>query len=359
MKQVQAHAQSSRLRRYLIAGYMLLIIYASLSPFTGWREQGLTFPAVLTAPLWQTYTPFDAVANLLAYIPLGLLLGLSWRSRFGTGRGILLSTLAGALLSATMEYAQMYLPVRTSSNLDLLTNASGTLAGALLAMKIAPSAWFARLAEARQNLIREGKTVDFGLALFILWMFAQINPLLPMLGNIFIGEAARFPFQPVPAEPFNWPASMAISLNLLMMGCLLITLMHRRRHAMAALMLVLCAVAACKFIAAALLLKSWAILLWLNSEAMLGMVAGLVLLSAAARLPKRLVTWCAALAALSYLALAGSLDSGAPANSMPLYHWKEGHLLTYSGMSHLILLLFPLLLLGYLRRARKWWAAAV
>jgi VanZ family protein len=354
MKRIPAPLRPPRLRRYLITGYTLLIIYASLTPFTGWREQGLTFAAVLTAPLWQTYSPFDAVANLLAYIPLGLLLSLSLRAHFGAIRGVLLATLGGMLLSAAMEYAQMYLPVRTSSNLDLLTNSCGTLAGALLAIKIAPSTWFARLAQGRQNLVRDGDEVDFGLALFILWMFAQINPLLPMLGNIFIGESAKYPFQPMPAEPFNWPASMAVALNLLMMGCLLITLMTRRRHAMIALMLVLCAVAAGKFISAALLLKSWALLLWLNSEAMLGMIAGLIMLAAAARLPKRLVSWCAALAALSYLGLAyGPLDSGAPASVVRLYHWKEGHLLTYNGMSHAILLLFPLLMLGYLWHARK------
>ncbi len=351
---------SPLLRRYLIAGYTLLIIYASLSPFTGWREQGLAFFDVLAAPLWQTYTPFDAIANLLAYIPLGLLLALSLRARFGAGGGALLSTLCGILLSASMEYAQMYLPMRTSSNLDLLTNSSGTLLGAILAIKIAPSTWFARLVQARKHLVHAGNVADVGLALFILWMFAQINPSLPMLGNIFIGEAAKYPFQPLSAEPFNWLASFAVALNLLMLGCLLITLMLQRRHAMNALMLVLFAVAAVKFIAAALLLKSWALLLWLNSEAMLGIISGLVVLSFAARLPGSLVYWCAALSALAYLVMGfWVLDSGAPTHTTRLYHWKEGHLLTYNGLSRIILLLFPLLMLGYLWHTRKSQAAAV
>lgn len=351
---------SKRLGRYLVAGYTLLIVYASLTPFTGWRMQGLSFFDVLTSPLAQTYTPFDAIANVLAYIPFGLLLALSLPERLGAGRSVLLSTLGGMLLSTSMEYAQMYLPMRTSSNLDLLTNSSGTLAGAMLARKIAPSTWFARLAQERQNLVRTGAAVDFGVALFILWMFAQVNPLLPMLGNIFIGETAKYPFQSM-TSPFSWLASLAVALNLLMLGCLLITLMQRRRHAMIALTAVLFAVAAAKFIAAVLLLKSWALLLWLNSEAMLGIIAGLVVLAFAVRLPARMVSWCASFAALAYVVMEfWVLDSNAPQNNaMRFYQWKEGHLLTYNGLSHNILLLFPLLLLGYLWRARNWRAAGV
>ncbi len=352
---------SKRLGRYLIAGYALLIIYASLTPFSGWRDQGLSFFDVLASPLGQTYTLFDTITNLLAYIPFGLLLALSLHQHFGAGRSALLSVLGGVLLSVSMEYVQMYLPMRTSSNLDLLTNGSGTLLGAILALKIAPSAWLARLAQGRQDLVREGAAVDLGLALFILWMFAQINPLLPMLGNIFIGEAAKYPFQPASASPFNWPASFAVALNLLMLGCLLITLMRRRRHAMIALMIVLFAVAAVKFLAAVLLLKSWALLLWLNSEAMLGIMAGLLLLAFAARMSERMVSWCAALSALAYLVTGfWVLDSNAPqANVMRFYQWKEGHLLTYNGLSRYILLLFPLLMLGYLWHQRRQQAAAV
>jgi len=101
-------------------------------------------------------------------------------------------------------------------------------------------------------------------------------------------------------------------------------------------------------------LKSWALLLWLNSEAMLGIFAGLLLLAAATRLPNILISWCAAFAALFYLGLAhGMLNSGTPLSAMRLYHWQEGHMLTYNGLSQVTLLLFPLLLLGYLWRMRS------
>lgn len=354
MRDLLINSPPARLRRYLVAGYMLFIVYASLSPFTGWQEQGLSFIEVLESPLALTYTWFDLVVNLAAYFPLGLLLGLMLRVRAGAVGGVLLATLGGALLSAAMEYAQMYLPSRISSNVDLLANTGGTLAGALLAVSIAPSAWFGFLLRWRQHLFHGGGGVDFGLALVALWMFGQVNPSLPMLGNVFISEVAQPPFVPVQTEPFSWLESTAVTLNLLMLGCLLLTLLHQRRHAVIGLVGVLGTVALAKFVAAALLLKSWALLLWLNGEAMMGIGAGLLLLALVNRLPRTLLIWCGAGVTLAYLGLAhGLLDSGKPSAAMPLYHWHYGHMLNYNGLSQTIALLFPFLLLGYLWRVRQ------
>ena len=220
----------SLLRRYLVAGYAVFIIYASLSPFFGWQEQGLEFWAVLTSPLGLTYTWFDALSNLLAYFPFGLLLALTLRTWFGNGRSVLWATLAAMTLSVAMEYLQMYLPMRTSSNADILTNSIGALGGALLAVSIAQRAWFVRVTQWRIGLFRQGPGVDFGLALVMLWMFAQINPSLPMLGNVFITEPAYRMFAAIPDAGFNGWESLAVALNLLMVGALLLTLLRIRRH---------------------------------------------------------------------------------------------------------------------------------
>ncbi len=355
MREIPVTSPHPRLRTYLAAGYALFIVYASLSPFTGWQEQGLGFSAVLAAPLLQTYSLFDVVVNLLAYLPFGLLLGLILRARSGAGWSVLFATLGGMALSAAMEYTQMYLPMRTSSNLDLLTNTIGTLAGALLAAGIAPRAWFAlHLSGWRMRLFHAGASADFGLALVALWMFAQINPSLPMLGNVFISEAARPPFALVQPEPLNWLESVTVALNLLMLGMLLLTLLRQRRHAVSALLLVLCVVALTKFVAAAVLLKSWALLLWLNSEAMFGIFAGVLLLAAVSRLSHLRLLWFAALVTLAYLSLAhGLLDRHAPSAAMRLYQWQYGHLLNYNGLSQTVALVFPFLMLGYLWHIRN------
>lgn len=341
----------SLLRRYLVAGYAVFIIYASLSPFFGWQEQGLEFWAVLTSPLMLTYSGFDALSNLLAYFPFGILLALNLRTYFGSGGSVLWATLVAMGLSVAMEYLQMYLPMRTSSNADILTNSIGALAGALLAVSIAHRAWFLRVTEWRIGLFRQGAGVDFGLALVMLWMFAQINPSLPMLGNVFITEPAYRMLVALPEEPFNGWESMAVALNLLMVGALLLTLLRTSRHVVIGLVLMLGIVALTKFIAAALLLKSWALLLWLNSEAILGIVAGVLLITGVAWLPQSRLVWATALGALSYVVLANwVLDSGTPSAAMRLYQWRFGHLRNYNGLSHNVSLVFPLLLCGYL-----WW----
>lgn len=354
MREPPLNHPPARLRRYLAVVYVLFIVYASLSPFTGWREQGFDFIEVLQSPLAQTYTWFDLVVNVSAYLPLGLLLGFALRVRLGAVWGVLLATVVGALLSGALEYAQMYLPSRVSSNVDLLANSGGTLFGALLAVSIAPSGWFAVVMRWRQSLFHSGGSIDFGLALVALWMFAQVNPSLPMLGNVFISEVARQPFVPHPAEPFRWLESAAVALNLLMLGGLLLTLLQQRRHALGGLVLILAVVAAVKFVAAAVLLKSWALLLWLNGEAMLGICGGMLLLLAAHALPRMLLLWGGVGVTLVYLGLAhGLLDSGSPSAARPLFHWHYGHLLNYNGLSQTITLVFPFLLLGYLWRVRE------
>jgi hypothetical protein len=302
-----------------------------------------------------TYTAFDSVINLLSYLPFGLLLGLALRARFGALVSTVLAVCAGVLLSAGMEYLQMYLPARVSSNMDLLSNSAGTLLGALLAVSI--SSWtgfFSRLTRWRSSLFHHGKEMDFGLALLALWMFGQINPSLPMLGHVFISEVARQPFVAPLPSPFDWWESAAITLNLLMLGALLLTLLRAPRNVITALLVVLSVVALAKFVAAAVLLKSWALLLWINGEAVLGMLLGAVALIAVQWLPRGAVISLGAAVALGYFAIVNFVvDGNAPSAAMSIYHWHYGHLLNYNGLAQTITLVFPLLLLFHLWRIRK------
>lgn len=341
----------THLRGYLTAGYVLFIIYVSLTPFRGWQEQGLSFADVLVAPFGQTYTWFDFMLNLFSYFPLGFLLVAMLRSRWSTARVLFASALCGLLLSMGMEYAQMYLPTRVSSNTDLLSNTLGTFFGAAFALTIAEQVWFSRIRSLQEKLFKHGRINDFGLALVALWVFAQTNPSLPMLGSVFVREVARWPFDIVPELPFNWLECAEVTLNLLLLGILLSNLIRERRHAISALLLLLFAVTLIKFFAAAILLKSWALLLWMDSEAMVGMLAGLVLLLVILRLPHRKLLGIGALSAVLYLVLLQDLllDSK-PSAAMRMYHWHYIHMLNYNGLSQLVILLFPVLLLAYLWR---------
>jgi len=355
MKELFITETRARLRTWLAVGYALFIGYASLSPFTGWREQGLDFFEVLAAPLRLTYTAFDAAVNLLAYLPFGLLAGLALHARCGAAASVALGLCLGIGLSAGMEYLQMYLPARISSNMDLLSNGAGTLIGALLAVSVASrGGLFVRLIRWRSSLFHHGRETDFGLALLVLWVFGQVNPSLPMLGNVFISEVARQPFAALAPAPFGWWESGAVTLNLLMLGALLLTLLRTSRHAVIALPAALGMVALVKFVMAALLLKSWALLLWINSEAVLGMLLGMALLLAALSLPRSLVIVGGAAVALSYFAVVNFVfGDNAPAAAMSVYHWHYGHLLNYNGLAQTIAMVFPLLLLFHLWRIRK------
>jgi VanZ family protein len=339
----------THLRSYLAAGYALFIVYASLSPFSGWQEQGLDFLEVMFSPLGQTFTWFDFGINLLAYLPFGFLLAMLLRSRFPAS-GVLLAIVPGLAMSLLMEYAQMYLPARVSSNSDLISNGTGVVCGALLAVNIESQDWFVRMQQWYGRWFRRGGASDFGLALLALWMFAQINPSLPMLGSVFISEMARSPLEAVPVLPFSWLECAAVALNLLMAGVLLLTLLREQRYTLNLLLLALGVVIVAKLVVAALLLKSWALLVWLNSEALFGIVAGLLLVLAARHLTQRQLRVGAALAVLAYMVLVHWVmgGGGTPASAMRLYHWHYGHMLNYNALSQIVSLLFPLLLLGYL-----------
>ena len=113
--------------------YAALIVYATLYPFTGWRDVGVAPWAYLQAPLPQYWTRFDVGANLVGYAPLGFLLALALMRMRSGWPAVTLATLAAACLSLVLEALQTYLPLRVASNVDFGLNAAGGLAGAVAA----------------------------------------------------------------------------------------------------------------------------------------------------------------------------------------------------------------------------------
>ncbi len=110
--------------------YGALIVYASLYPFVGWRIPGVGALDFLARGLPRYWTSFDLGANLLGYLPLGLLLFVAFiRGGRNAGSAALLACIGATVLSLTMEVLQNYLPQRVSSNLDLALNAVGGALG--------------------------------------------------------------------------------------------------------------------------------------------------------------------------------------------------------------------------------------
>ena len=69
--------RASPLTRYALLAYVLLLVDATLYPWSGWRDRGIGPFGYLLEP-WPSYFPgFDVVVNVLGYVPLGLLAGLA------------------------------------------------------------------------------------------------------------------------------------------------------------------------------------------------------------------------------------------------------------------------------------------
>ena len=107
-----------------------VVVYASLYPFSQWRDQGLSPLSFLSAPWPRYWTGFDAAVNLLGYAPLGFLLALSVMRGSRLTWPVTLASMAALVLSLLMETLQAYLPARVPSKLDFTLNGVGAWLGA-------------------------------------------------------------------------------------------------------------------------------------------------------------------------------------------------------------------------------------
>ena len=91
---------------FVALAYTLVIVYASLQPFTGWRMPSAEVLRFLTAP-WPRYiTAHDIALNVIAYLPLGAMLFFALRPPLAA---------AFALLAATVLAADSTAPVHEAS----------------------------------------------------------------------------------------------------------------------------------------------------------------------------------------------------------------------------------------------------
>lgn len=170
--------------------YVLLIIYGSLFPLTGWQAPP-SWSNPITSP-WPTEgSRADILVNLLAYLPLGLLLSLIGR-RTGMLTGLLLALAAGFALSFFMEFLQEAMPSRVSSVQDIFNNTLGTLAGALLALGLSPGSFTGRrLLNWREQRFAPGTLPNLALVVLLLWAAAELFPYAPSLDLSTLKEGLR------------------------------------------------------------------------------------------------------------------------------------------------------------------------
>ncbi|HTR59695.1 MAG TPA: VanZ family protein [Casimicrobiaceae bacterium] len=334
----------TRLPHCLALLYGLMIAYASLEPFSDWMAPLPDTPFFLFAPFPPRFTRFDIVVNVISYAPFGFLLALIGGSRSAPAR---VATAVGiaALVSFVMEATQMFLPMRDASALDFVSNSAGAALGALAALAFDRTPGLRRrIADWRNRVFLDDRSGDVGIALLCIWLLSQVNPGIPLFAATF--DPSR-ELTPDVAGTLLQAAQSAF--NVIGVGLFLALLLRRRRDFGIAVLALIALALVLKVMAAALLLKSAAWESWFKPGVSLGVAAGALVLLLAVWLPRPVRTTLCAVALLSSLVaplLAPDLwQARAP---LALFDWSYGQLLNFNGLTHAVLVIWPLAASGYL-----------
>ncbi len=345
--------------------YAGLIAYASLYPFADWRWPTLSPWAFLWLPWPRYWTAFDLVANLLGYLPLGLLVFAgSVRTGRSVGRAFAQAVLWSAALSLLLELLQNGVASRVASNVDLLLNTAGAAAGAVLGWLLHTTGALDRWQRLRDRWFF-GPSAG-GLALLTVWPFGLLFPMsLPLgvgqvlsrLQETLTGWLADTPWADwaqTALEPQTLVLGLppageftAIALGL-MAPCLLGFAVSRpgwRRAVLVGVLLV--AGVAATTLSTALNFGPDHALAWLTPTAAAGLAAGALLSLLLAWVPQR------AAAALGLMALTAlvSLMAQTPEDvyfAQSLQAWEQGRFIRFHGAAQWVGWLWPYAAMAYL-----------
>lgn len=348
------YARSSRLVAYLTVAYLLLMVYASLYPFSGWRVPNDEATRFLFSG-WPSYIiASDVVLNLLAYVPFGLMLTLLWMGRVPRWVAVTLAVVAGALLSLSIEFAQAFLPTRISSNVDVLTNSIGALWGAALA-----HTWGERwllsgeLHRLRELHFRSGARSDLAFLLLALWLLTQLNAEIWLFGNGDLRNliAGSFTLR-YSADAYLMLEAGVAALNFAGVAFLICAIARSFAAAAAALTALVLSALVLKTIASMVLFVPGNPGLWLTPGSVLGLVAGVMLWLPLARLSAANAMRAAALC-FAAAALIVNLAPENPYLVAALQVLQHGQYLRFNSMVGLLSSLWPFLVFAYLAYALR------
>jgi len=335
------------LSRYLALAWFGLVVYASLHPFAGWRDTGVSPLAFLEGGWPRYWTVFDLVANVAVYLPLGFFLTLALSRLPGRYTALVLATLLAGSISFGLEVAQTWLPSRVPSNVDLACNTLGGLLGALWAKAVGPRV-FARLAALEHRLIAPIPHAELGLTLLGLWLLVPLSPetLLFGAGDLrqMLGLTAAMPFA---AESFVMIEASITAFNAVAVGLIVRMLCARLLAAYVIVPLFLLLNLIVATLAAAILVNPAEALAWLTPGVQLGLTVGLAILAIALALPATPRLMITALALMAGTVLV-NLAPHNPYSAAALAAWRQGHFLNFNGLTRLVATLWPFLTLPFL-----------
>lgn len=339
---------------------MCLVVYASLYPFSDWRDQGISPFRFLTAALPKYWTGFDVAINLAGYAPVGFLLALS-ALRSGRVRwAVSVAVLSAGLLSLCMETLQSYLPSRVPSNVDLALNTLGAWLGACIAWLLEKMGVIGHWSRFRARWL--ALDARGAMVLLALWPVALLFPAsVPMgLGQVLerfetaLAEALAdtpfldwLPVRDIELQPLVPGAELICVALGALIPCLLGYCVIRTAWQRATFSLVMLSTGiAVSALSAALSYgpsHAWA---WLD----LPVRSGLALAAGLALLMLPLRRRGAAAFALLALAIHLSLLNQAPASAyfaQTLQTWEQGRFIRFHGLAQWLGWLWPYAALGY------------
>ena len=338
-----------------------VIVYASLYPFTDWRDHGLSPFEYLAAPLPKYWTRFDVGINVLGYAPLGFLLALAaLRSRQAMWP-VTLAVAVAALLALAMETLQSYLPDRIPSNLDAALNITGAWIGGSAAWALEKMGVIARWSVFRQRWF----TADARgpLTLLLLWPAALLfPPAVPMglgqvlerlefaLAEVLAGTPflALLPVRNIELQPLLPSAELACVALGALIPCLLgysVVRTAAKRAVIACTVLV--AGLGMSGLSAALSYgpqHAWA---WLDVPVQAGIALAVVMAVVMLPLRRKGAALFALLALCAQLALLNQAPESAYF-AQTLQTWEQGRFIRFHGLAQWLGWLWPYAALGYL-----------
>lgn len=341
--------RASPLARLLLLAYVLLVVYATLYPFSGWRNSGLPALEFLTASRPRYITGFDLAVNVLGYVPLGWLTVLALHPRLRGSMAFVLTLASGATLALALEAGQNFLPARFASNIDVACNVAGTALGALLGTR--SIGWLlgeGPLLRWRARQVLPGARADAGLVLLALWVATQLNPASLLFGAGDLRDLFRQPVgSAYEADVFVAIEAVTAASNLVAVGLIASAILSPAAPLMRTLAALIGLGLCVKTGAFAILRQAEDVLHWLTPGAQIGLALGLPLLFVAALLPRILRLGLAAVLLMG----ATVLVNMAPANPYfvsILTLWGQGHFLNFNGLTRLLSSVWPFAALLYL-----------
>lgn len=349
--------RTSPLARLAFLAYVVLLIYASLTPWSGWRDVGVGAFAYLSAPWPERVTRFDIVVNVLGYLPFGLFAVLALYPRPRGAAAIAIAVGAAIVLSGAIEALQTFLPRRVSSKVDLVTNVAGALAGAAL------GAWRAR------SLIDRGRLLTLRyawfapeaaipLVLLALWPLAQL-PAVSMLFAMGPPDAtllewaqqqglawlpSRNAWRP---EDFILAEAVVTTAGVLAGGLTAASVMQPRAPRARLVLAVIGAALAAKMLAYGMRFGGEHTLAWLTPGAVGGLVTGTLATVAAAWGPPRVAARLALVATLALLAVVSVVPEN-PYFAHWQSAWRTGRLAHFNALGEWIALAWPFAAVAWL-----------